>query len=168
MTWLFIVDAGVLFSTWIQRQQDATFLTPTSLLDEVRNRPSKQRIDMMRSIDRFYDEMPSQQAMTAVRAAAKGTGDLSELSENDIDLIALALDKKGAEPKSVLVSTDFAILNTAISLGIDIIDPSKRFRTHIRWVLKCPACGEVSSDTGKERECPVCGTEMKRTRAAKR
>jgi UPF0271 protein len=159
---LFVLDAGVLFSTWPQRMPEGKFVTAPSVLEEVRNRPSRARLESMVSLDRITETQPSHGFLLRVRSAARATGDKSVLSDADIELIALALELKMSHSDVAIVSSDLAVLNTAASLEIAIIDPTEKFRKRIKWTLKCPACGHVSPMGVQNPECPVCGTEMRR------
>ena len=163
-TW-YVLDAGVLFSTWPQRFPKGQFVTTPAILDEVRNRPSRARLESMESLDKITEAQPGRDALLRVLSAARATGDKSVLSDADIELIALALELKSSDKNATLVSTDLAVLNTAAALGVEIIDPNKRFRKRINWAFRCPACGHVSPVGVQDSECPVCGTAMRRVAA---
>jgi rRNA maturation endonuclease Nob1 len=162
MSHIYVIDSGVFFSTWIRQVQDGEFATTIGVADEVRNKPSKFRMDILELLDRLQKETPPTDSIKAVVKAAIETGDKPVLSETDIELIALAQSKKMTCASATLVSTDMAILNTARHLGIEIFDPSGRFKDDIRWILICPACNYKSKMTREGLECPVCGTQMRR------
>ena len=162
MSHIYVLDAGVLFSSWTSKIPDGLFITTSSVLEEVRNRPSKVRAEMLALVDRLQEDFPTPESLKGVRLAADKTGDKSVLSEVDIEIIALAHSKKSVGEKTTLVSTDLAVLNTARHLGIRVIDPSRRFKHEIVWALKCPACKHKSRFRTKNLECPVCGTIMRR------
>ncbi len=168
MVHTYILDAGVLFSNWTSKIPEGIFVTTNTILDEVRNRPSKIRTEILTLIDRLHEEYPSSESLDAVRKAATKTGDRSVLSDADIEIIALAHSKKSVSESVTLVSTDLAVLNTARHLGIEILDPSGRFKHEIMWSLKCPACNHQSKYKAKQLECPICGTLMKRVVSRKR
>jgi rRNA maturation endonuclease Nob1 len=162
MSHVYVIDSGVLFSTWIKQKPDAAFTTTLGVIDELRNKPSKLRVELLELLDRLKKETPPSDSMKAVIKAAGETGDKTVLSETDIELIALALSKKKDGTRTTLVSTDMAVLNTARHLGIDIIDPSDRFKDDIEWILVCPACGHKTKRHEEGIECPICGTQMRR------
>ena len=168
MSHIYVLDAGVLFSNWTSKIPEGTFVTTSSVLEEVRNRPSKIRAEVLTLLDRLQEDYPTPDSLKVARQAASKTGDKSVLSEVDIEVVALAYSRKSIEPKTTLVSTDLAVLNTARHLGISILDPSGRFKHEIIWSLKCPACNHKSSSKVKEMECPVCGTIMRRVVQQKR
>lgn len=165
---VYVVDSGVLFTTWIQKIKDGTFVTISGVLDEVRNRPSKLRTDILLVLDSLREEAPDKSSLEAVQKAAKEMGDYKVLSEVDLELIGLALMKKDQGVSIAIVSTDLALLNTAKHLGIRIIDPSGKFQRKIVWSLRCPACKHVSKSKLDSMDCPICGTQMRRVASSKR
>jgi rRNA maturation endonuclease Nob1 len=168
MSHAYVLDAGVLFSTWTSKIPEGEFVTTSSVLEEIRNKPSKIRADMLILIERLQEDSATPTSIKAVRSAASDTGDESVLSETDIEIIALAHTKKSLGIKTTLVSTDLAVLNTARYLGLVVIDPSGRFKHEIIWTYRCPACNHKSISKTKDLECPVCGTTMRRVVQRKR
>jgi UPF0271 protein len=165
---LFVVDAGLLFTTWPQKNPDKRLVTTQAVIDEVLNRRSQRRIDEMLSTGRLRIEEWSPEARSRAEEEARKTGDLDELSEQDLDLLALALTLQKTSRDMTVASTDFAVLNTAISLGVAILETSGRFRHKIEWIFKCPACGKVLREAPPQMECPVCGTPMQRKSGERR
>lgn len=168
MSRIYVLDTGVLVSTWTDKRKDSTFVTTPSIIGEVRNRLSRFRAETLFLLDKMDERLPNDEDVKRVESAAKSSGDKSQLSKNDIELIALALTVTAEGIDTTLVSTDFAVLNTASHLGLKIIDPNKKFGQEITWVMKCPACNFKSKKPARETECPVCGTEMRRTSLKKR
>ncbi|TFG97354.1 NOB1 family endonuclease [Candidatus Thorarchaeota archaeon] len=162
MSQIYVLDAGVLFSNWTVQIPEGMFVTTSNVMEEVRNRPSKVRAEMLTLLDRLKEDFPTPESLKEVRLAADKTGDKSVLSDVDIEIIALALSKKSLGTKTTLVSTDLAVLNTARHLGLTVLDPSRRFKHEIVWALKCPACKHKSRFRTTNLECPVCGTVMRR------
>ncbi|MHA1949371.1 MAG: NOB1 family endonuclease [Candidatus Thorarchaeota archaeon] len=168
MPQIYVLDTGVLISTWTDKKKSSTFVTTPEIISEVRNRVSRFRAETLFLLDEMEERRPNEEDLLNVENAADASGDLSELSRNDIGLIALALAISREDSNSTLVSTDFAVLNTATHLGLKILDPNKRFGQQITWVMKCPACNFKSKKPMRETECPVCGTEMRRVPLKKR
>ncbi|MHA1862718.1 MAG: hypothetical protein ACTSWA_03035 [Candidatus Thorarchaeota archaeon] len=162
MSQIYVLDAGVLFSNWTIKVSEGLFTTTSSVLEEIKNRPSKVRAEVLTLLDRLQEDFATPESIKAVRHASAKTGDKSVLSEVDIEIVALAHTKHSLGMKTTLVSTDLAVLNTARHMGITILDPSGRFKHEIIWSLKCPACYHKSSSKAKDLECPVCGTIMRR------
>ena len=159
---VYVLDAGVLFSTWARRIQDGELVTVPNVLEEVKNRPSKERMGIMMLLGRLSDEQPELSSLEAARAAARNTGDDKVLSHTDIELLGLAHSKKVQGLMTTVVSSDLAVLNTARHMGLLTIDPSGKFQHEIIWSLKCPACNHRIKSKAKSLECPICGTQMRR------
>ncbi len=168
MPQIYVLDTGVLVSTWTDKKLDSTFTTTPSIIEEIRNRLSRFRAETLFLLEKMDERTPNEEFVRQVESAAVSAGDKLELSQNDIELIALALTISGEGSDVTLVSTDFAVLNTASHLGIRILDPNKKFRQRITWIMKCPACNYKSQTPTRETECPVCGTEMRRSPSKKR
>ena len=100
-------------------------------------------------------EMPSDEAVRAVRNTAEETGDASVLSETDVRLVALAHDE-GA----TLVTDDYAMQNVASRLGVETRGAGKEHIKEERdWRYQCVGCGRVYDGN---RRCDVCGSETTR------
>ena len=106
--------------------------------------------------------------MEVAREAAVGTGDMSGLSNVDLSLIALALEKS-----AVLVTDDYRMQNVSTAIGIEWRPIGETGITQTwNWELRCLGCKIVQpppkspnprrSDFG---ECLECGSELKLKRA---
>jgi UPF0271 protein len=143
--------------------ENATLVTTSNILVEVRNRPSKLRTETLLLLDRMRAVNPEDQYIEQANEAATSAGDKSVLSDADVELIALALMLQNDGKEVTLVSTDFAVLNTASHLKVRILDSTGKFKREITWLMRCPACNYKSKKPTRDTECPVCGTTMRRT-----
>jgi UPF0271 protein len=101
---------------------------------------------------------PGLQFLRDVERIAKKTGDATVLSETDKDLLALACEVKGT-----LVTDDYAIQNTALTLGIPVQSVIQREATARIWLIRCTGCGKYYDHVPtKAGDCPVCGSPLKR------
>jgi len=129
------------------------FTTP-GVVAELRDLRSKCRYETLLAGGLHVQEA-SKESLEKVRAAAESVGDAGRLSETDTGVLALALDIGGT-----LLSDDFAVQNVALALGI-AVQPARQRRARQRvWRFRCPGCGR---EAGKPGECPVCGSQIKRT-----
>ena len=98
---------------------------------------------------------PSSNSVHAANIAASESGDISELSSQDISILALCIEAGGH-----LVSDDYAISNVAKRLGLKV-EPimTRGIRTVGRWIYYCPGCKTQSQS---HIECNVCGTRLNR------
>jgi UPF0271 protein len=98
---------------------------------------------------------PEHQFIITANNSAKKSGDIPNLSDEDISIIALSL-----QLKAELVTDDFAISNVAKSLGIRVIPVmTNGIKNIITWKYYCPGC---KTNFSKVRECPRCGNKLKR------
>ena len=162
MKGVFVLDAAALLSNWTQRNPDLEFVTTQGILDELHNRPSRERAERLVLIGRMRIADSDPDSVRAVGLAASKLGDLQVLSDNDVSLLAIALSIQSAGRTVSVVSSDLSVLNTATVLGFGIIDLTTKMRHQITWVLRCPACGHNERQGSKESECPVCGTKLTR------
>jgi len=165
---LYVLDTGALLSTWTRKNPDSDFVTIPAVLSELQNRPSQRRAETLISAGRLKEEVPESLHIAKVKEIARSTGDLHALSDNDIQLLALALSKKESGFTVVVVSSDMSLLNTASFIGLTVVDLGSRMSHQVTWGLRCPACGHTENRAGDELECPVCGTVMRRWAANKR
>lgn len=103
---------------------------------------------------------PSKKSLDAVYSAAKKTGDLTGLSDADLEALALAHEKK-----ATISSDDYGIQNVADALGVKYEGATQRGITkRYAWVKKCSGCGKTHPPDPK-KTCEICGSPLKRKRA---
>jgi len=98
---------------------------------------------------------PDHRFIITVNNAAKKSGDLPNLSQEDVSIIALSL-----QLNAELITDDFAVSNVAKNLNIKVIPVmTSGIKTVIIWKYYCPGC---KIDFSKVTECPRCGNRLKR------
>ena len=98
---------------------------------------------------------PEHQFVITANNTAKKSGDIPNLSDEDISTIALSL-----QLNAELVTDDFAISNVAKNLGIKVIPVmTNGIKNVITWKYYCPGC---KTNFSKITECPNCGNILKR------
>ncbi|WP_297512683.1 PIN domain-containing protein, partial [Thermococcus sp.] len=111
--------------------------------------------------------VPSKESVEVVMEAARKTGELNELSEADIEVLALAY-----ELKATLLTDDYNLQNIAKTLGIPFKTLKRGIKRVIRWNYVCIGCGKRFSEMPPEGVCPDCGSPVrlipKRRRRKKR
>jgi len=121
------------------------------------------RLRMAEESGRLVVRQPGEEALEKARRASALMGDAIALSEIDIELIALAIELKEEGYEPVIATDDYAIQNVAAEVGIDFTPLSTLgIREELKWVVYCPACFRRYPADIKERECPICGTPLKR------
>lgn len=122
--------------------------TVPEVLDEVRNKPSKLRIESAISAGKLRVLEPSPESSSFISEACKKTGD--SLSVTDIKLIALAKDLD-----AILITDDYGMQNVCKLLGIRFRSLSTRgIKKTILWKNFCPNCKKSVPGS----ECPACGS----------
>jgi endoribonuclease Nob1 len=98
---------------------------------------------------------PEHQFIITANNTAKKSGDIPNLSDEDISTIALSL-----QLNAELVTDDFAVSNVAKNLGIKVIPVmTNGIKNVITWKYYCPGC---KINFSKITECPRCGNRLKR------
>ena len=169
MTKVYVLDTGALLSTWTQKQTDSVFLTTPQIIEELDNRPSLTRAQTLESTQLLQIKSVDESFISKIEDAAKVSGDKIDLSYADKTILALALSEQELDTKPILVSSDFAVLNTAIHLNIQILDITGKMSESRIWISYCPACNNTEKDPGLNLECSICGTKMiRRTQKRKK
>jgi len=106
---------------------------------------------------------PKSSVFQDIQEASKKVGDMRNLSEADMQVLALALELKGAGLSPFIVTDDYSIQNVANKIGVEftsLMTFGIKFR--FKWILYCPACYRKYPPDYKSTDCEVCGTEIKR------
>ena len=149
----YVLDTSAILSGKFNLSE-GNFLISRNVINEIKLGKVSRLLSM--SISSLRVVTPSNKTVQAVKTAAKETGDLQELSDTDIGLIAIAL-----ETKSTLVTDDFAMENVANFLGIEFAGADlKKIGYKITWGYRCTGCGQRFSEYSDV--CPVCGHKLKR------
>jgi UPF0271 protein len=149
-----VIDASVLLHARIAFDRQA-YLAPNSVLLEVHDERVKELVDASLRSKRLRVADPGRAAVQKVVCAASETGDIASLSPADLDVLALALEKK-----AVVVSDDYAIQNTARRLGLTVETGAQDgIKEVVTWVNVCEGCGRTYS-VSKKALCSVCGSHL--------
>lgn len=99
---------------------------------------------------------PKRKSIKKVRKEADISGDINDLSEVDLKLIAAAFELDG-----ILVTDDYAMQNVAKSIGIEIATVRhEQIQSELVWKFKCVNCARIYD---KKISCEVCGGETEKT-----
>ncbi len=154
---IYIADASLFI---IGKRLEGSVVTVPSIVEELKGESARTVMELMD----VNVESPLGSFINEVREKAGMTRDSEELSEADMDILAKALEysRRG---EAILVTDDFAVQNTAIQLGINVMPAGQRkIRDVLLWEKQCFGCkrrypqGDV---------CPVCGSPMKKRRKRK-
>ena len=142
--------AGIPFSSEIE-----SYTTPI-VYDEIKHiKKNHDAIEVLFETGRLKIREPDSESINFIKNKAQETGDLQQLSKEDVSVLALCIELKGE-----LISDDFAILNVAKNLGVRVSSiMTKGIEDVGKWIHYCVGCGKSFS---KESECPLCGNPLKR------
>ncbi len=111
-------------------------------------------VKILKPKDSFFKE---------ILEVSQKTGDYRQLSEADLQVLALALELKNSGLTPLIVTDDYAIQNVANKIGVaftSLMTFGIKFR--FNWMLYCPACYHKYPQDYKYSVCEICGTELKR------
>lgn len=126
--------------------------TPSVTIKEVREELKEESVYLFevmvgKGMDVVY---PSGEFIDRIKKEAKKSGDIDDLSDVDLKLIAVALEIDG-----VLVTDDYSMQNVAKQVGVDV--KTIRYQgidEEIIWKFRCVGCGRIYDD---KIICSVCG-----------
>jgi UPF0271 protein len=104
--------------------------------------------------------IPDEETVVRIERAARETGDLEELSETDVRLVAAAFELDGT-----LVTDDYAMQNVAEKLNVTVeVIAREGIEEQRDWLFQCQGCGR-EFDEHHDR-CPICGSDLSRKNPA--
>ncbi len=150
-----MVDATA-FYAGIPFTSEDNFMTTSIVYDEIKHIKAKQgALEMLQETNRLQIREPNEIIIKKVKEVADKTGDRETISQQDISIIALAL-----EYKTELITDDFAVTNVAKQLQIKTCPlMTDGIKIIGKWIRYCSACGKEFS---KEKECSICGNKLRR------
>ena len=142
--------AGIPFSS------NDSFMTTSIVYREIEHIKSKHgALDMLQQTNRLQIRDPKEETIKIVNQTAEKTGDKTTISEQDVSIIALAL-----ENNIELITDDFAVTNVAKQLEIKTSSLMTDGISKVgKWISYCSVCG---NEFQKGKECPICGNKLNR------
>ncbi|GGM69818.1 hypothetical protein GCM10007108_04890 [Thermogymnomonas acidicola] len=155
----FVLDTSAILSGNLDIA-DGEFVVTEMVASEVRNRVDRLRAQLLLEGALYR---PSERTVGIVREAAERTGDIGEVSEADISVVAAAIETGGE-----VLTDDYAIQNLCREVGVPFSGVSIGPITHsIRWAYMCTGCGRIYRRPVEA--CDVCGHALRRvSRSRKR
>ena len=146
-----VIDTAI----FIQGIDVEGFTTP-KVVEEVKDPESRLFLEGLISAGKVKVLVPSKKSVEAVKEAARRTGELEELSEADVEVLALAY-----ELKATLLTDDYNLQNIAKTLRIPFKTLKRGIKRVIRWNYVCIGCGKRFSEMPPGGVCPDCGSPVK-------
>jgi len=134
--------------------EDFEIIVPDGVIEELIRWGLGERVETLLGtrIRRFA---PSAESREKVRSISSDTGDIDRLSPTDIDVLALAI-----ELDAPIISDDYSIQNVCRMMNIRCISLEESgIRRIFFWKFRCAGCGKTFER--RERECDVCGHELR-------
>ncbi|WP_297499564.1 type II toxin-antitoxin system VapC family toxin [Thermococcus sp.] len=135
---------------------DVEGVTTPKVVEEVKDPESKLFLEGLISAGKVRVLVPSKESVEAVKEASKKTGELNELSEADLEVLALAYELRG-----VLFTDDYNLQNVAKTLGIEFRTLKRGIKRVIRWNYVCIGCGKRFGGMPPGGVCPDCGSPVR-------
>ena len=150
-----ILDASA-FYAGIPFRDSGEYFTTSAVLDEIKHiKKSHDALETLMETSRLKIRQPDGEFLQKAIEASKKTGDFQQLSKQDLSIIALGIELEGQ-----IITDDFAISNVAKNIGLRISPLMTQGITDVgKWIHYCPGC-QSNHESG--RECPSCGTPLKR------
>ncbi len=139
---------------------DKVFITSNVRKEVVKGAPSRILENLLEAGLKVRDPL----AMETAREMAGITGDLDELSETDLSIIALSLELEDAK----VITDDFRIQNVLKSNNIKFAPAGEVGERTIKevwkWTFRCRGCGRYFDKAQKYDDCPICGSSVRKVR----
>ncbi len=146
-----VIDAAIFI-----QGADIEGVTTPRVVEEVKDPESRLFLEGLISAGKVRVLVPSRESIEAVKDAARRTGELSELSEADLEILALAYELNG-----ILFTDDYNLQNIAKTLGIEFRTLKRGIKRVIRWNYVCIGCGKKFEEMPPEGICPDCGSPVR-------
>jgi UPF0271 protein len=148
---MYVLDASAFINEY---HTDEPISTIPMVREELEDE-SAYRFDAMEGSG-MHIHIPEDETVDRIRRAAGETGDLAELSETDIRLLAASF-----ELDARLVTDDYAMQNVAdkLEVSVEVID-REGIAEQRDWRFQCAGCGR-EFDENHDR-CPICGSSLSR------
>lgn len=149
----YVLDTSAIYNATDYPADKVLYSTP-QVVKELRRVYRSERAELFVE-SRLRIVEPSKKSIESIRKVAEQTGDITRLSQTDIEVLSLAW-----ELGAVLVTEDYSMQNISEAADIEFrslyLPPIKEY---VEWELKCLSCGAVSVEK-EARECRICGGRL--------
>jgi len=149
---------GIVFS--VLKESDVILTTP-QVASEIREELSREKFLAYLKEKRVLIREPEKEKTQKIRAEAQKIGSSDILSDEDVSLLALALEFKEKKEGYILATNDLAVQNLAEILKINYMSVAgAKIKKALAWHFICRGCGKTFEESKKI--CDVCGSEVRR------
>ncbi|MHA1243828.1 MAG: hypothetical protein ACTSXA_03230 [Candidatus Heimdallarchaeota archaeon] len=158
----FVLDASAIYNGVLSQNLPGRKYLPQCTLYEIegmlRGEAFKEEIT---NTDSVLVLDPENSSVTIITDKAKSTGDIDELSDCDIQILALTLELKNKKLNPTIISDDYDIQNLAKHLGLKCRGVHWKGITKLHeYFWLCTGCGAKSKE--KQDLCIECGSPIKK------
>ena len=161
---VFVLDTSAFLAGFDPFSLGTEQVTVPKVEEEIlRNSMIKMRFETAVESGKVKVKTPTQEFSDSAKTSASKVGDSFKLSEADMQLLALALELKAEGYTPKIVTDDYSIQNVSTQMGIGFLALTTfGIKRLLEWIRYCPACYREYSANCKNKECQICGTELKR------
>lgn len=146
---------------------DTEIYIPQSVITEVKDANSKYRLEISMQTGRVKVMNPPIQIVNEVNRVSMSLGEALNLSQTDIEVVALALYLHKSGYSVIVFSDDYSVQNLCRRFRLKFTSVKTiGIREVRRYIYKCTACNYMSSRLPHDRKCPICGSKLKRKRVS--
>ena len=148
---MLVIDAAIFI-----QGLDVEGVTSPKVLEEIKDPESRLFVESLISVGKVKVMVPSRESIEAVKRKALETGELGELTEADIEILALAYELKGE-----IFTDDYNLQNIATLLGLNFRTLKRGIKKVIKWRYVCIGCGRKFETQPSDNICPECGSRVR-------
>ena len=159
---VFVLDASAIYNGILTHNLVGMKYLPDCVVDEIKG---MLRGEAIIEEALLYDDVkiasPEPESINKIKDIAQKTGDIQELSDCDIAVLALGSSIYSENNQMRIISDDYDIQNLAKHIGLPYRGIQWKGITHTHeylWI--CTGCGIISKD--KIDTCIECGSEVKK------
>lgn len=134
-----------------------------SAINEIRSEASSLRIDQLVLTGKLHIAHPDEVYIKEVIRTARRIGNIHDLSNADIETLALALKFVKEGKKAILITDDYSMMNVAYALNIRfkslLVKPIREYR---EYIYICQTCHFSTREPPSDLKCPHCGDMLVR------
>jgi len=152
----FVLDSSAILNNF-QPETGDEIVIASSVAEELKSHEGREKLETLLSLGAAI-EKPLLGHIARTKNIAEPIGELGRLSDVDIEVIALALEREAC-----VVSDDYSIENVCKYAKIDFISVSTGgIKKLFKYAYRCTGCGRYYKNYYEK--CPVCGSELKARR----
>ena len=156
---IFILDASAIINYLAKfgNINKKAYIT-TSAINEIKSEASSLRIVQLISTGKLHIADPDEVYIKEVIRIARRVGNIYDLSNADIETLALALEFAKNGKKVILITDDYSMMNVAYALKLRfkplLVKPIREYR---EYIYVCRTCHFSTREPPSDLKCPRCG-----------